>query len=194
MKLRFVAGLLIISSISLNAHALKIDMKPGLWEHAFKFDKNSMGAMGGAQQDQMNKAMEEMKTQMANLPPEQRKMMEDMMAKQGMNMSFGAGGVTTIKVCITPEMANRPPLEQRDSCTYNFPARSGSTQRFSYQCSKPVSNGEGEIVFKGADDYDGKMKMTSTEGARKETITMLTTGKFLGANCGNVKPMAAPKG
>jgi Protein of unknown function (DUF3617) len=142
----------------------------------------------------MAQQMAEAQKQMAAMPPAQRKMMEDMMAKQGLNMSFGAGGGTTMKICITPEMAARPPVEQRDSCTYNFPARSGSTQRFSYQCSKPASSGEGEIVFKGTDEYDGKMKITHGDGAKKESMTMLTTGKFLNANCGAVKPIAMPKG
>ena len=160
--------------------------KPGLWEV-----KSKMEAGGNSQ---MAKQMEEAQKMMASMPQAQRKQMEEMMAKQGVNMSFGAGGVTTIKVCITPEMASRPPVEQQKDCVYNFPARVGNTQRFSFQCTKPVGGGEGEITFKGADDYDGKMKITSTEGGKKETMTMLTSGKFLSASCGSIKPMAAPKG
>lgn len=160
--------------------------KPGLWEMTSKIDPSGNSAMA--------KQMEQMQKQMAAMPPEQRKTMEDMMAKQGMNMSFGAGGATTMKICVTPEMASRPPVEQRKNCTYNYPARSGATQRFSFQCTQPAGGGEGELVFKNESEYDGKMKITRSENGKNETMTMLTRGKFLSANCGNIKPLVAPKG
>ncbi|HEX5391002.1 MAG TPA: DUF3617 domain-containing protein, partial [Burkholderiaceae bacterium] len=72
--------------------------KPGLWEVQNK--------MGG--NPEMDKAMAEMQKQLAAMPPEQRKMMQDMMAKQGGAMPTpGAGGGMAMKVCITPEMAAR---------------------------------------------------------------------------------------
>ena len=51
-------------------------MKPGLWEMTNK--------MGGS--PEMDQAMVQLQQQMANMPPEQRKMMEGMMAKKGMGM------------------------------------------------------------------------------------------------------------
>lgn len=180
---RFLSlSLFVLASAAAQAQSTK----PGLWEVSSKMDASS--------NSEMAKQMEQAQKQMAAMPPAQRKMMEDMLAKQGMNLSFGAGGVTTMKVCITPEMANRPAIEQQKDCTYNFSARSGNTQRMSFQCTKPASSGEGEITFKGADDYDGRMKMTSNEGGKKETMTMLTSGKFLSASCGNVKPFPIAKG
>jgi hypothetical protein len=170
--------------LSLAAHAQST--KPGLWEISSKMDTS-----GNAE---MAKQMAEAQKQMAAMPPAQRKMMEEMMAKQGMSMNMKGDGSTVIKVCITPEMANRPPVEQQKDCTYNFPARSGNIQRFSFQCTQPVSSGEGEITFKGPDDYDGKMKLTITNQGKKETVTMNTTGKFLSSNCGAIKPMPASKG
>jgi hypothetical protein len=160
--------------------------KTGLWEISSKLE--------GASKPEMSKLMAEAQKQMAALPPEQRKMMQDMMAKQGMNMSIKSDGSTVMKVCITPEMANRPPIEQQKDCTYNYPARSGNTQRFSFQCTLPPTSGEGEINFSGADDYAGKMKITTTEKGKKETFNMTTAGKFLSSNCGAIKPMTTPKG
>jgi DNA-binding protein YbaB len=171
------------SLLSLAAYAQST--KPGLWEISSKMDSSN--------NPQLAKQMEQAQKQMASLPPEQRKMMEEMMAKQGLNISMKGDGSTVVKLCITPEMANRAPIEQQKDCTYNMPARVGNTQRFSFQCTQPVSSGEGEINFKGADDYDGKMKITTTDKGKKETISMSTAGRFLGSNCGAIKPMVVPK-
>jgi len=84
------------------AVAIKIDMTPGLWEHSF-----TMTSQGG----EMEKAMQEMQKQMANMPAEQRKMMEDMMAAQG--ISIGSKG-TSVKVCMTQEDIDRGELPQHD--------------------------------------------------------------------------------
>jgi Protein of unknown function (DUF3617) len=170
----------------LSAMAFAQTTKPGLWEISSKMDTSG--------NSEMAKQMAEAQKQMAAMPPAQRKMMEDMMAKQGMSMNMKGDGSTVIKVCITPEMANRPPVEQQKDCAYNFPARSGNTQRFSFQCTQPVSSGEGEITFKGTDDYDGKMKLTTTHQGKKETVNMNTSGRFLSSNCGTIKPMVPSKG
>jgi hypothetical protein len=170
----------------LSLAALAQSSKPGLWEISSKVD--------GSSNPELTKQMAEAQKQMANMPPAQRKMMEEMMAKQGMNMSMKSDGNTVVKLCITPEMANRPPVAQQKNCTYSSPTRIGNTQRFSYQCTQPVSSGEGEITFKGADDYVGKMKITTTDKGRTETIFMSTAGKFLSSDCGAIKPLAPPKG
>ncbi len=154
--------------------------KPGLWEVSSK--------MSSPTNPQMTKQIEESQKMMASMPPAQRKQMEEMMAKQGVSMSSGAGGATLIKVCISPEMASRPPVEQRQGCTYKF-SQSGKTHNFSYQCTQPQGDGEGQITFADADNYSGKMRMNSMQNGKKETMDMQTTGKFLGANCGAIKPM-----
>ena len=56
---------------------------------------------------QMEQAMAEMNKQMAAMTPEQRKMMQDAMGKQGMSMPQAAGQPMTMKMCVTPEMAAR---------------------------------------------------------------------------------------
>ncbi len=168
--------------LSLLAQA-QSNSKPGLWEVTSK--------MSSPTNPQMAKQMEEAQKMMASMPPAQRKQMEEMMTKQGVNMSFGAGGATSIKVCITPEMASRPPMEQRQGCTYKF-SQSGATHNFSFQCTQPPGDGEGQITFADADNYAGKMRFNSMQGGKKESMDMQTTGKFLGANCGAIKPMPSP--
>ena len=95
--------------------------------------------MGGS--PEMDKAMVDMQKQLAAMPPEQRKMMQDMMGKQGMAM--GPGG-NAVKVCISKEMAarNEPPAQQGD-CKQETLQKSGNTTKFKFTCSKPPATGEG---------------------------------------------------
>lgn len=158
--------------------------KPGLWEVSTK--------MSSPTNPQMAKQMEEAQKMMASMPPAQRKQMEEMMAKQGVNTSFGAGGAVTMKLCISPEMASSPPAEQRQGCTYKF-SQSGKTHNFNFQCANPPGDGEGQMTFADADNYSGKMRMNAVQGGKKETMDMQTTGKYLSANCGAIKPLAAAK-
>ena len=67
--------------------------KAGLWEVTSK--------LGGSAE--MDKAMAQMQQQMASIPPEQRKQMEAMLAKQGMSMTAAPGDVLS-KMCITKDM------------------------------------------------------------------------------------------
>lgn len=203
MKLRLVAGLVIISSISLNAHALKVDMKPGLWEHAFKFDKGSLGTVSGVQPEQISAALEGMKQQMANLPPEQRKMMEDMMAKQGIKVSdegidMAAQGLriskdgTSINACITQAEIDRGEMPQADkNCEQKITQVSPKNFKATYSCKgEHPSQGEGEIIFQSDKAYTGKMKMVTQINGKTETIQGTQTGKWLSSDCGDIKPVS----
>ena len=84
-NLRCALAATALSSLALVASAQT--MKPGLWEisHQTRSASGDLGAKMAAAQEQM-----------AKLPPDQRKMMEDMMAKQGVTMGAGgpAGGMT----------------------------------------------------------------------------------------------------
>ena len=159
--------------------------KPGLWEITSK--------MSSPTNPQLAQQMEEAQKAVAAMPPEKRKQMEAAMASKGLGMSFGDNGAMLVKICITPEMAkaNRPPVQQRANCTYQF-SQSGATHDISYQCTQPAGDGQGQLVFADAENYTGKMRMnTTTKDGKKETIDALTQGKFLGASCGEIKPLPA---
>jgi hypothetical protein len=184
MRSLFFYTFIVACAGAVSAQAQSVT-KPGLWE--------ASSTMSSPTNPQMTKQMEEVQKAMANMPPAQRKQMEEMMAKQGFSMSAGSGGATVMKMCVSNEMASRPPVEQRQGCTYNFNQR-GNVHNFNYKCTNPPSDGEGEIVFNGSDAYNGKMRLNSLRNGKKETIDIVTNGKFLGANCGNIKPMVIPKG
>ncbi len=162
-------------------------MKPGLWEIT--------NQMQGAPGSQTAGAMAEMQKQLASMPPEQRKMMEDMMAKKGVQMGAASGGGMAVKVCITPEMAARNDVaqHQQGDCSHTNSPRVGNTMKFAYVCTKPPSRGEGQVTFTSPEAYSMQMKSTTTIKGKEESMDMQANGKWLGSDCGSVKPLGQPK-
>ena len=160
-------------------------MKPGLWEIT---QKTQFGASG------MNDQMAAVQQQMANLPPEQKKMMQDMMAKQGMQMGNAGPGGMSIKTCMTKEMIDRHELPAGEGeCTSTLSPRTGNTQKIAFTCTKPPSSGEGQITYSGAEGYTTKMKINTTVRGKAETMDMEGSGKWLATDCGDIKPFRLPK-
>lgn len=177
-----VLGLLLLA----GQPAMAQTMKPGLWEINNKMQSDS---------GEMEKAMANMEKQMAGMPPEQRKQMQDMMAKQGVAMGPGAGGGMSMKVCMTKEMAerNEMPSQQQGDCKTTHSPRSGNTMKFAYTCTQLPSSGEGLITFVSDTAYTMKMASTTTVKGKAEKMNMDASGKWLSADCGNIKPIAPPK-
>jgi len=160
-------------------------IKPGLWEIT--------NQMQGGSGDTAN-AMAKMQKEMANMPAEQRKMMENMLAKQGMQMGTAPGGAMAIKICMTQEMIDRNDVgAQQGDCTHTNNARTGNSMKFSFACTKPPSSGEGEVTFTSAEAYNTRVAVSSTQNGKPEKMEMKTNGRWLGKDCGSVKPLSLPK-
>ena len=162
------------------AQAQTHKMSPGLWEQAMK-----MQDQGG----QMAAAMKQAQEAMASLPPDQRKMMEDMMAKQG--VVVGAGGQSA-KMCLSKEDIERDQMPAQEGCTQSA-QRSGNTWTVSFQCpakgGQPASSGKGTHTLQSPTAYTGQFTMNTVVQGKPEQMTMTTNGRWLGADCGNLKPM-----
>lgn len=182
MKLRSLACAVAGALFCLPAFAQV--MKPGLWEMSSK--------MGG--NPELEQAMAEMRKQLADMPADQRKQMEAALGKHGMQMGAGTGGAMVVKMCLTREMVERSDFGQaQGDCKTTRQDRSGSTMRMAWACANPPSSGEGEYTFLGSDGYRSKVKMTHSTGGKPETTTIEGSGKWLGADCGSVKPIMLPK-
>lgn len=171
--------LAVLAAASLGAHAQST--RPGLWEMNSK--------MGG--NPEIDAAMAQMQKQMASMPPEQRKMMEDMMAKQGVNIAAGPGGTMAMKVCITPEMAARQemPTQTEGDCKTTITSRSANGMKMNFVCQNPPSSGEGTYTFNGDTSYTMKMVMQSVQNGKPQNVTIDGQGKWLSKDCGAIKPM-----
>jgi hypothetical protein len=156
-------------------------LKPGLWEHSFQ-----AGSQGG----QIAAAMKDAQKAMANMPPEQRKMVEKMMAEQG--VSLGADG-QKIQLCLTPDDVARDEFPAaRDGCTQKA-ERSGDTWTMTVQCpardGQPASSGRGTVTLQGSTGYAGDFTMDRRVDGKPEQMTMKTRGRWISADCGSVKPI-----
>ena len=153
--------------------------RAGLWEHGF-----TMSSQSG----QMEAAMKQMQQSMASMPPAQRKMMEDMMAKQG--VGIGPGG-NSVKVCLSKEDAERDSPPQQEGCTQTT-RRSGNVWQVAFQCKgPPPSSGDGQLTLVSPTAYTGNFTIRTEHDGKPETLKMTQNGKWLGADCGNIRPVTA---
>lgn len=162
-----------------QAQAQAQKLAPGLWENTTQMNM----ALAGAG---TTEAMARMQKEMASMPPAQRKMIEEMMAKQG--VSVGATP-NSVRVCINAEQAEKGTLPQDGRCTQDSLQRSGNTLRMKFSCQGPLpSSGEGEYTFSSDKAYSGRMRVTTTAKGQPASMDMETTGRWISADCGALKP------
>ena len=157
------------------------DIKAGLWEMTSKVQSN-----GG----KMEQAMAMVQQQMATMTPEQRKMMEGMLAKQGMNVSSMSGNSAVVKMCVTREMAaqSQLPMQTVGSCTQTRGPLVGNTMRVSIACTQPSANGEGVVTFANNSAFTSQMRVSTLMAGKTETVSIDANGRWLGSECGSVQP------
>lgn len=175
---------LLIAGLAVCLPAAAQSVKPGLWELSTRMTHSDKATQA---------AMAQMQQQMASLPPEQRKQMEAMLGQQGIGMD-GKGGMR-VKSCVTPDQAeNFEVPAQEGDCTTTPAKRSGNTLRFSYQCTDPVSRGEGSVTFVSPTAYTMQSQHSITEGGKTQQVSMQAEGRWLSADCtGAINAPAKPK-
>jgi hypothetical protein len=183
IRIRTLSALLLGAALALPVAAQSI--KPGLWETTTQLSSGN---------GRMQAALAEMQKQLAAMSPEQRQMMEQMMAKQGVQLSAAGDGAMRVRMCITREMAERAelPIQQHGDCTQRRSPISGGMMTMSFSCQNPRVDGEGEVAFSGNTSYHAKMKVTTYAGNQPDTTTSELTGKWLAADCGNIQPLKMP--
>ena len=158
------------------------NLKPGLWEI-------TNDVKGGG----TDASMAQLQQHMKSMSPQQRKLMEDMMAKQGMKMGPGGAGGISVRTCLTKEMVERNELpSQQGDCKTTKQQRSGNTMKFAVTCTRPPSSGEGQVTIQSPEAYTMRMSLNSQMGGKPHTTNMEMAGKWLSADCGSVKPMQPP--
>ena len=167
---RGVSKPLFLSLYLLPALASALDIQPGLWE----ISSNTM-QVGG----QAVPGMEQMLEQMKNLPPEQRQMMEQMLAQQGVQL-----GDKGVRICMSEAQikAQQIPLQDPESgCSNEILERSDQRWRFRFTC--PDAQGEGETQF--VSDREFTTKVTGTYNGQPSS--MESRARWVGADCGSLR-------
>lgn len=174
--LSILAGFLLLSAAAMAA--VKLDVKPGLWEHSFTIKSES---------GQIEAAMAEMQRQLEQMPPAQRQMMEQMMASQGMSLRPGG---SSVRACLTAEDIARGELPQQEGCQQQILEQGRDRLRVRFSCAgNPPTSGEGEVVFHNPTHYAGKAVLETAIEGRPERMTVEQVGKWISADCGAIKPL-----
>lgn len=163
----------------LPALAAAQSIQPGLWEISSQNMQVDGQAMPG---------MDAMLEQLNNLPPGQREMLEQMMAKQGMQL--GAQGV---RVCLSQAQveAEQIPLQDPQSgCTQEITERSAQLWKFRFNC--PRAQGEGETRFLSDKEFVTQVDSTLTTDAGQQRGSMESRARWVAADCGTLQPRASP--
>ena len=159
-------------------------LRPGLWEEAVTVKTDNA---------QANAAMEQMKARMAAMPPDQREAIEKMMASHGMGVA--AGAPNSIRVCITREQVERGfRPEDNGRCTRTNVITSGSTTQFDFACKSEHGSVTGHGTFTAQGDTAFTVSTVADNVSPKATMHIQSdiAGKFVSADCGDVKPMTPP--
>jgi len=139
-------------------------MKPGLWEVTLESKIQFPDAM------------------LANMPPQARAAMA------------GRGGQSTVvKSCMTKESMSRAfdfNNDPKKTCQYTIVSSTPTRQEVNVDCTTKSGKSTGKMVFEAISPEAGKgtVDLTMEMGAGTMKSTMVISSKYLGSDCGDVKP------
>lgn len=145
-------------------------MKAGLWDMTMKSD---------------------MLKSVPKIPPEQM----EQMRKMGIPVPAIQDGSMTTKVCISKAMAERdhpPEMNRKEAgCESKNFKMSGGDYSVDIVCDGPELKGNGKATghFSSNENFNSVYDFKGTAHGRPVNQHHETTGKWLSADCGDVKPM-----
>lgn len=179
-----LTALAALGSLTLAQAAGAESLRPGLWEMTSKVaaaNPETMQALSMAQQH------------MANMSPEQRKSIDQLLAQSGVKMNLAEGGGVKLDFCLTKEQAANPqlPAGQPGQCTTTQTPVPGGLN-VSFKCSRPQSSGNGQVIYDGDKGYSMRMNVDSTVQGQAQHMTVESTGRWVAADCGSVQSTSPP--
>jgi hypothetical protein len=176
LRLVGAAGLFLFATVTVQAQNVP-PIKPGLWQ--VKMDRE-----GGP-------ATPDMSERLKKMSPEQRKQVEAMMKQRGVDMSGGPGNM---RICLTKDQLDRNVWQgEQGNCKTDVTSRTATTWKWHSACTQPESVTDGEATFANPENYVVKATTTTTAAGEKRTTKTTLTSKWVGADCGDVKPIQPKK-
>ena len=157
-------------------------LAPGLWEMTTRMKAGDAAT---------NDAMATAQARIAQMPAEQRRQMEQALAARGVDVRLGADALVA-RICMTREMTERDAIASQHigNCKTERSARSGNTIKFAAVCSDPRSTTEGVTTILDPKTFESRTTTTAESAGTTRMTTMTQTGRWVGADCGAVKPAA----
>ena len=156
-------------------------VRPGLWQVETRMPSDP----------EFERSMAEMREQLASMSPQERKQMEAMMGRSGVQLAAGGKGGTVSRFCMDRSQAERKEMPgPQGDCTVTKVSRSGNAVSSSFTCSNPRSSGESLVRFASAEAYSSRVTMVSDAGGKKDKTVIESDARWLSGDCGAVKPIA----
>jgi hypothetical protein len=178
-----VASLFGVASLAAQSSIPNPPVKPGLWETRMsQLDAN------GQEVPSPELAM------LSKMPPEQREKMAEAMKARGVQLPDANG---TMKACLSKESLDSGAWQQmaaQSGCVTTFSSRTNSAWKWHSACTSLHAESDGETTFTGSEGYRTKVTTTATVNGKTQTTTRIMQGKWIGAACGDIKPLAPPPG
>lgn len=153
-------------------------MKAGLWQIQIEQVRDGQ---------KLPNASERMKDHMKDMTPEHRKQFEEMMKQRGVDPN----ATDTMKMCYSQKMVEHGAWADQGGCKTDFTDRSATSWKWHSVCSSFSYEGDGEATFSDADNFTVKSSGVATVGGKTVKSNSTRIGKWLDADCGDVKPMDA---
>lgn len=183
MRTRLILCLIVLSPLTLFAadKPSMLSVKEGLWEVTLT---HSASGMPGMPADAL-----------ANLPPDQRARVEEMMKQKGVTTS---GNSTVVKNCVTKEKIAKGmafAADEKQNCTRNIVNSSPTHVEVKYHCDETNKKDGGKTTIDGtttvdvvnADTTKGTSHNVSNSNGHAMTMDMSFISKYLGPSCGDIK-------
>lgn len=152
-----------------------LDVKTGLWENTVT---NQMSGQLPIPEDAL-----------ARLTPEQRAKLEEAMKAR----SSRGPQTTTRKSCVTKDQLNKAMTfdqDKRNNCKSTLVRSSSSEQDIRMECNESgvQANATVHIQALSSENVKGTVQVTASGGGNKMNSQSSFSAKWLGSDCGNVKP------
>lgn len=174
MRMRSLLAAAVFACPALAAHAEGVDLKPGLWERTV-----TMQIRGATTPDL---------PELDSLPPEQRAQLEQALVAM-------SGKPTVERECVTPDMLKRwedfSQGEGDPSCTRTVQQQTPKRVVMSLTCDGGKMTGTMDFAAPSPERLTGSVSMRSTREDTPRSMDMKLDSRWLGADCGSVKPRGA---
>jgi hypothetical protein len=177
--------MLVFFAVIASATTENLNIKPGLWEVTSTMDTKGTPPMSAKQKAEMEK-------EMAKMSPEMKAKMEAAVKSSRANLAKPI----VRKSCVTKEDLSKPlPFAGgRDdgTCTRTIIKSTSSTQEVHLDCTNKTqkSSGTVRIVATNPETWTGTMEGAVSDTGGAMNLKSTFSGKWLGADCGSVKPSA----
>jgi hypothetical protein len=170
MKNLILSALILLAPLACRADEITpLDVKPGLWEATVTI--HSSGIPG--------------------IPAEA---LAQMSAEQRARIEAAMNAPHTAKSCMTSETLRKPLAfgdNPNSSCKRTVVRSSPGGMEFHVECNngRTMSVGDGHVHVAGPESIKGEVAMSTTmEGGPTATSKVIFSSRWLGSDCGNVKP------